>query len=168
MHAILMGQLLQGVQTLLEEVRSVVEHEVSHHLDCHSVEVFIVARKWCIEQDCLLRREIFVDNRNLVVLSCIWLKEVPDFFKVQRVKAMSCPLSQKEEKFRPLRAMTSEHVATFSPPDSCVSFPGKSSTTWYKASSLSLAALAMARVARSPTKDLTASKTCILPPVCPM
>merc|ERR1712192_340738 len=82
-HVILVGQLLQRVQSLLEEVWSVVEHEVRHHLDGHCAEVFIIAGKRCVEQDCLLRREIFVDHRNLVVLSCICLKEEPDFFKVQ-------------------------------------------------------------------------------------
>jgi len=59
--------------------------------------VLIIARKRCVEQDCLLRREIFVDNRNLVVLSCIWLKEKPDFFKMQRMKAMSCPVPEGGE-----------------------------------------------------------------------
>ena len=32
MHVVLVGQLLQGVQALFEEVRFVIQHEVRHHL----------------------------------------------------------------------------------------------------------------------------------------
>ena len=53
--------------------------------------------------------------------------------------------------------MTSKLAATFSPPDSRVSFPGKSSTTWYKESSSRLTAFANARVVINPTKDLVAN-----------
>ena len=57
----------------------------------------------------------------------------------------------------PFRAITSEQVATGSFPDPWVSFPGKSSTTWYNDLSSSVAALAVERRTRNGIEDLEAS-----------
>ena len=57
----------------------------------------------------------------------------------------------------PFRAITSEQVATGSFPDPSVSFPGKSSTTWYNDLSSSVAALAVERRTRNGIEDLEAS-----------
>ena len=67
---------------------------------------------------------------------------LPSFCRLQMIIVI--------KKNKPFRAMISEQVATLSPPDSCASFPRESSTMWYRESSSSFAAFAIARAVRNP------------------
>ena len=72
----------------------IIEHEPVHDLKSPGIKSVTVAPERSTKVDHILRSEVNVDCRDLVVFWSIRLEEVSDLLQAERVNAMSC--SSKE------------------------------------------------------------------------